>query len=46
VFKKIAIANPETCPYGNVARETVEKEKLNQAVESKLVYSSTAGRSC
>jgi molybdate transport system substrate-binding protein len=43
--KKIAIANPDTAPYGNVARETLEKERLYQAVESKLVYGSNVGQS-
>jgi len=36
-FKKLAIANPETAPYGTAAVETLKAMKLWEKVESKIV---------
>lgn len=37
-FSHIAIANPQTAPYGRAARETLEKLGLYEQLKSKLVY--------
>jgi len=36
-FKKLAIANPETAPYGTAAVETLKSMKLWEQIESKIV---------
>jgi len=37
-FKKLAIANPKTAPYGYAAKETLTALKLNNVVKNKIVY--------
>jgi molybdate transport system substrate-binding protein len=37
-IQKIALANPETAPYGKAAKEVLEGKKLLQKLQSKIVY--------
>jgi molybdate transport system substrate-binding protein len=37
-IRRVAIANPETAPYGQAAKETLMSEKLWDSVKDKLVY--------
>ena len=37
-FKKIAIANPETAPYGKAAKQALTKASVFPAVEPRLVF--------
>jgi molybdate transport system substrate-binding protein len=37
-FKKIAIANPETAPYGMAALEALKNAKLNDALAPKIIW--------
>ena len=37
-FKHIAIANPETAPYGKAAKQALEKLELWSALEPRIVY--------
>lgn len=37
-FKRIAIANPETAPYGKAAKQALEHEKLWDALQPRMVY--------
>ncbi len=36
--QKIALANPETAPYGKAAKEVLSRKKLLQKLQSKIVY--------
>jgi len=40
-FKFIAIANPETAPYGMAARQALERAGLHEALKPKLVIAGT-----
>lgn len=37
-IKRIAIANAKTAPYGQAAKEALEKEKIYQAIQKKLIF--------
>ena len=37
-FKKLAMANPKTAPYGLAAKQTLEKMKLTAITKNKIVY--------
>tara|TARA_B100000809_G_scaffold252894_1_gene288198 strand:+ start:14876 stop:15631 length:756 start_codon:yes stop_codon:yes gene_type:complete len=37
-FRKIAIANPETAPYGIAALEALKNAKLDKALKSKIIW--------
>lgn len=39
---RIAIANPETAPYGKAAREALERSRLWSVVRSRIVYGENA----
>ena len=37
-FRRIAIANPETAPYGRAAREALERSELWEELKPRIVY--------
>ena len=43
-FKKIAIANPETAPYGIAAVDAMKNAKLYEELESKLIWGEGIGQ--
>ncbi|MCF8199583.1 MAG: molybdate ABC transporter substrate-binding protein [Sulfuritalea sp.] len=43
-LKRLAIANPETAPYGRAAREVLENRGLWQAVQGKLAQGDSAAQ--
>ena len=43
-FQHIAIANPETAPYGDAGLQTLRKLKKLQSIQSKLVFGENVGQ--
>ncbi len=37
-IKKVAIGNPKTAPYGQAAKEALEKSALHDKIKAKLIY--------